>query len=363
MEVVNLLEFLNKTKSLHALEYATCDSRLVNFLDLISVDEQFTQKIDLGLIFYSEKTLDHFVIIDGLARLVSLSLLLHAVCECYKKTSPKNDNAIRTIRTKYLLDGTRTKVRLPKNLQVIYEKILYGERLSGKEKETPMFKLLHSFWTQIKEDKLQASYIFKMLQKITVTLVETGSVNYREVYYSINNDRGLNQLNLIDNYVSELKTNKEWESIKAIYQNKERDIVLFFKDFFQSKFNYKEFDSNRLYEYFENYCKTMRAYMKPKAVFEQIHRYALLYSDLLNVKMPNEVLRQAMIDIKMLEGEDTYAYLLNVYADYVDGSISEATFVEILSTIKEYLHNRKETPNNVSFNELISYLNAFLACK
>ena len=65
----------------------------------------------------------------------------------------------------------------------------------------------------------------------------------------------------------------------------------------------------------------------------------------------------------MHKGEDTYAYLLNIYEDYLDGIITEATLLEILSTIDEYLKNRLKNPNNVSFNELIQYLNAFLTCK
>ena len=65
----------------------------------------------------------------------------------------------------------------------------------------------------------------------------------------------------------------------------------------------------------------------------------------------------------MHKGEDTFAYLLCIYEDYVDGNITEATFLEILQTIDEYLKNRSKTPNAVSFNELIEYLNAFITCK
>ena len=41
-------------------------------------------------------------------------------------------------------------------------------------------------------------------------------------------------------------------------------------------------------------------------------------------------------------GEDTYAYILNIYEDYEDNNISEATFLEILLTIDEYLKKRKK---------------------
>ena len=95
METINLLEFLNNVKNLYALEYATCDGERIDYLDLISRDEQFTVKFDLGLVYTTRTTLNQYIIVDGLNRILSLSLLLHAVCECYKKTTEKNDAAIK----------------------------------------------------------------------------------------------------------------------------------------------------------------------------------------------------------------------------------------------------------------------------
>lgn len=364
MEIVNLLDFLNNAKDLYTLDYASCDHKLVDFLDLMTEDEQFTQRVDLGIVFVKQKTLEQFVIVDGLSRILSLSLLLHAVCECYKKTSQKNDLAIKTIRRKYLLDGSKTKLNLPDSAQVVYEKIIFGERLSGKEKETQMFKLLHSFWSQIKEEGLQAANIFKMLKKVSVTMVDTANVPYRDLYYTLNRtNRNINQMLLIESYLKNFGIISEWESLKRIYNNRQADIEIFFKDFFVTKFNFKTYSSGRLYEIFVNYFETMLQYMSEDILFSKIKHSAKLYYEILNVSIKNEAIKKALIQIKMLNGEDTYAYILNVYEDYIDGNLSEATFIEILSTINEYLRNRTKTPNNVSFNELINYLNAFITCK
>ena len=65
----------------------------------------------------------------------------------------------------------------------------------------------------------------------------------------------------------------------------------------------------------------------------------------------------------MSNSEDTYAYILCIYEDFIDGSITQATFLEILNTINEYTLKRTKIDNNVSFNELINYLNAFITCK
>ena len=363
MEVVNLLDFLNNAKDLYTLDYATCNHDLVNFLDLITEDEQFTQKIDLGIVYVSPKTLDQFVIIDGLSRIVSLSLLLHAVCECYKKTSTKNENAIKTIRQKYLLEGNKTKLKLPADSQKVYEKIIFGERLSGREKETPMFQLLHNFWSQIKEESLQASSIFKMLKKVFVTMVNTDKVPQRDLYYVLNKDlRPINQFALIEDYLKIIGIKSEWDSLKKIY-NGTADLNQFFRDFFITKFNFKEYNQERLYEIFVNYFETMLQYMSEDVLIQKIITSATLYQNILNVNISNENLKRALIKIKMHNGEDTFAYILNIYQDYLENSLSEATFLEILETVDEYLQKRVKTPNNVTFNELINYLNAFITCK
>ena len=363
MKVVNLLDFLNSTKDLFTLSYAQCDRKLINFLDLMIEDEQFTQKIDLGIIFVNQKTFDQYTIVDGLNRLISLSLLLHAVCECYKKTTAQNEKAIKTIRKKYLLNGSKLKLRLSEKDSIIYNKIINGERLSGREKQSPMFVLLHNFWTQIKEEKLQAANIFTMLKKIYVTLVETNNVSKRDLYYKLNSSRKLNQILLIEDYLKENGVKEEWDVIRNKYFPQEDDVILFLKDFFVIKFNYKKFNSERIYESFVNYFETMMQYMPEDLIMKKMKHSAALYCDILNVNFTSDEIKAALINIKKASGEDTYAYILEVYEDYIENNISEVTFIEILNTIAEYLKNRKNSDNNIAFNELIQYLNAFITCK
>ena len=364
MEVVNLLNFLNTSKDLYALDYSSCEHEFVNLLDLIIEDEQFTQKIDLGVVYLKPITLERFTIVDGLSRILALSLVLHAICECYKKTTSKNESAINTIRQKYLINGNDTKLKLPAEEQTVYHKIIFGDKLSGKEKETYMFKLLHQYWCQIKSDGLQATKILKRLSNVYVVMVDINNVSQRDLYYSLNKDkRELNQLALIANYLKNIGLLEEWNNLKKILNNSTADINLFFKDFFITKFNFKEYKQDRLYELFVNYFETMLQYMSEDALISKIKTSAKRYYDILNVSLKNEELKRALIQIKIHKGEDTYPYILNIYEDYLDNSITEATFIEILQTIDEYLKNRLKTPNNVTFNELINYLNTFITCK
>ena len=364
MEVVNLLKFLNSVHDLYALDFARCDRELVNFLDLMTEDEQFTRSIDLGLIYLSQKSIDQYVIVDGLSRIVSLSLLLHAICECYKKTTSQNEKAIKTIRSKYLFSGSKLKLHLQSEDADLYSKIINGERLSGHEKAKPMFILLHNFWTQIKEEKLQAANIFKMLQKINVVYVDSDDISKRDLYYRINkSNRKINQIVLIDDYIKEVGVLPAWEEIKKSYCVEKEDLILFLKDFFITKFNYKQFSTDRLYDSFVNYFETMMQYMSEDSLMKNLKRSAMLYYNILNVNFKNDDIRRAFINIKRHNGSDTYAYILNVYEDFYTGNITESIFIEILNTIDEYLKNRENSGKNIDFNELVQYLNALISFK
>lgn len=364
MKVVNLLEFLNSTKILQTLNCASCDALEVNVLDLLSEEEQFVQSIDLGLVYVQKTTMENAILVDGIQRILSVSLLLHAICECYKKTSIKNDRAIEYIKSNYLMFGDKMRLRLPHDSQLIYEKIVNGERLSGKEKNNPIFIMLHNMWVQIKEQSLQAGDILTMLNKVVITLVDVEYVSLRDVYISLNKDkRELNQFLLLEDFFVHKNLQKGWEVLKSVFSDKEYDLSSFLRDFFVTKFNFKEYSDQKLYEYFVNYYETMLQYISKEDIVQKIINSAKLYRDLVNVNFEDEEIKRAFIKIKMHKGEDTYAYLLNVYQDYIDENITKATFLEILSTIDEYLQNRLKTPNDVSFNELIKYLNAFITCK
>ena len=364
MEVVNLLKFLNNVHDLYTLDVSRCNREMVNFLDLMIEDEQFTRSIDLGLVYLHQRTMDQYTIVDGLSRIVSLSLLLHAICECYKQTTSQNEKAIKTIRSKYLFSGSKLKLHLQEEDAEIDSKIINGERLSGKEKSTPMFILLHNFWTQIKEEKLQAGSIFKMLQKINIVLVDTDEVSKRDLYYRLNkNNRKINQITMIDNYLKENGVLEVWEEIKSSYCVEKDDIILFLRDFFLTKFNYKKFNPERLYESFVNYFETMMLYVSEDVLMNNIKRSAMLYYNMLNVNFKNEDIRHAFINIKRHNGVDTYPYILNVYEDYYTGNITESIFLEILGTIDEYLKNRMVSGKNIDFNELVQYLNSLISFK
>ena len=267
------------------LDYARCCSSLVNYLETMPIEEQFFKNFDVGVFFLKETDYEKYTIIDGASRLLSLSLLLHSICECYKRTTQKNEKAIETIRRKYLLGGKNLKLRLSEPENTIYQKIINGERLSGHEKSTPMFLLMHKYWTIIKENKLQAASIFNTLNKYTVTIANVENVSMRNLYYSLHDKNSLNQLLLIEDYISEKKCIDSWQNVKNSLLNNDEDLILFLNDYFVTKFNIKTYKSEDLYMNFYNYFETMSEYTKPIAVMAQLSKAAKLYSEIINIQM------------------------------------------------------------------------------
>ena len=91
-----------------------------------------------------------------------------------------------------------------------------------------------------------------------------------------------------------------------------------------------------------------------------MHESAVTYNNLLSIEIPDEDIKNKFVEIKFNKGDDTYAYLLEIYEDYQDGNISKETFLEILTAINEYLANRVNSGAKSNFNDLIADLNNLL---
>ena len=303
-----------------------------NVLDLLSEEEQFLQKIDLGIIYLQQSTMDNVVIIDGVQRILSVSLLLHAICECYKKTSIKNDKAIDYIKKNYLKSADKMRLRLHSEEHIIYEKIVNGERLSGKEKKSSVFLMLHKMWTQIKEEQLQASDILNMLNKTSVTIVEVEDVVLRDLYYSLNKEyKNLNQIALIEDYLKSFNLENQWKELISVFSSVEFDLLLFLKDFFVTKFNFNQYSENKIYDYFVNYFETMLQYLSKEEIISKVINLAKLYKDIINVNFSDEDIKRMFINSLKLTSLGVFKRFCK-YSSIVTKISIKVAFVILFST-------------------------------
>ncbi len=365
MELFKSLDFLENSGFLHTLEYAkNClySAKLSNYVfDMFGI----TEKAGIGVIYTKPIKLGEQFIVDGISRLVGLSLFLYAVCECWKNTSERNELIIRKIKSNYILRNDRPKIVLKGANNELYESLLLGERISGKNKKTVIFCTYHEYWTKLKlggydlkdiMDKLDNLYLYN----INLTDMDDSSV--RDLYYNLNIDNTrLNQIALIRDFLKEHDAGYEWAEIEQLFYSNKDYLLMFLRDYLITKYKIKKIPFNSYYLVLKGYVNELRKYKSPSKIIEDMHASAITYNNILNVDIPDEDIKSKFVEIKLNNGNDTYAYLLEIFEDYKDGSISKDTFVEILTAINEYLVTRNVNPGSrTNFNDLIADLNKML---
>lgn len=362
MDTYKVLDYLENTGHLYALEYAKkCmySAKLSNYVfDLFDVAERG----NLGIVYTKPIKPGEHHLVDGLSRLVSLSLFLLAVCECWKNTSERNELIIRKIRAKYLLRNDRPKIILTGKVNKIYESLMLGERISGRDKRSVLFCIYHEYWTKLKLgtysikevlDKLDNLYLFNFV-------LETDDT--RGFYYILNADNpNLNQIGLIRDYLKSNDAAYEWGEIEQLFYNNKDYLLMFLRDYLVTKYKKAKIPYNSYYVVLKDYVQKLKAYKPVSKIVERMHESAITYNNLLSIEIPDEDIKNKFVAIKFNNGDDTYAYLLEIYEDYLDGNITKETIIDILTAVNEYLIDRNS--NNLKrsdFNELISDLNKLL---
>ncbi len=365
MELFKALDFLESTGCLYTLDYAKkylYSSKLSNYIfDMFDIKEC----ANLGVIYTKPIKVGEQYIVDGTSRLIGLSLFLFAVCECWKNTTERNELLIRKIKTNYLLHNGRPKIILKGSNNDIYEPLLLGDRISGKNKKTVIFCTYHEYWTKLKLGNYDLKDIMEKLNRLylyNTNLTSTEFPQIRDFYYFHNIDNPkLNQILLIRDFLKEEEAEYEWSEIEQLFYNNKDYLMMFLRDFLITKYKIKKIPFNSYYLVLKDYVNKLKKYMSVLKIVEGIHKSALTYNSILNVDIEDEDIKNKFIEIKFNKGNDTYAYLLEIFEDYKDGNITKDTFVEILTAVNEYLLNRSVNPSSrTNFNDLIADLNKML---
>ena len=362
MDLYKILEYLEESGHMFALDYAKkClySAKLSNYIfGLFDISERGY----LGVIYTRSIRPGERYIIDGLSRLVSVSLFLLAVCECWKNTSERNELIVRKIKGKYLLKNDRPKIILPEKMNKIYESLLLGERLSGRDKKTILFCIYHEYWTKLKLGKYDLKEIMDKLENLYLYHTDLEVENPREFYYVLNSDNpNLNQIGLIRDFMKENDASYEWSEIEQLFYSNRDYLMMFLRDYLITKYKTARIPNNSYYVVLKDYINHLKKYRPVAKIVEQMHASAITYNNLLSIDIPDESIKNKFVAIKFNKGDDTYAYLLEIYEDYQDGNISKETLLEILTAVNEYLVNRlANNESSTNFNDLITDLNNLL---
>lgn len=354
---VNLLKIINDAPAIYSSEFASLYEEPFDLLDLIIENSDTASKIIVGMMVFEKTSDDSIIVIDGLKRLVAISLLLHSICECYKLTNDKNTKAINKIKQKYLFGKYGTKLQLVDYNKEIYEKIVNYEKLTSEEKDCPIFKTLHDFWVKIKKNNLSANILFKQIKKMDILVMsyDKTEVNDLDLYQFLNfNNKNTDSLKMITSFVKTSSGNNlfMWGEILFLFKSSNLDLLIipFLKNFLTIQKNGTIPNDNDLYMSFKSFYNRINCHRQPVEIFKMIEKAAINFIKLSCADFSNYEIKKLITVINENNMHETYPYLLELMEDYTENRVTDEMLIEILRTIIDYVNEKTENKSNDIFS-------------
>ena len=360
VKTLNLLDILNKSQVLYSTDYSGEFQAPADLLENILENSGSEEPILDGIMFLQKTSSRSYLVVDGIKRIIQFSLLLHALCECYKLTNEKNNHAIELIKKRYLFFGKYTKIHLHGYEKIIYEKLVKYERMTEEEKQHPMFIQLHEYWAKIKMNNISAVKLFNEIKKVNILacVYEDSEIENRDIYQYLNcNNPNIEELLLITDFIKENSKNglKAWYNLLDLYKNAGlKDYFKFFiRDFLTIQRNGIIPKANELYMSFKRYYKRFAPNMNIEDFFKHIEKFAKYYIKILQADFANEEIKSLVSTINEGNMQETYPYLLEVLDDVESGRLTEETLIQLLNTVIAFINEQRSG----NFSSTIDFAN------
>jgi len=362
MEKIGIIDFLSSIRHLHTLEFASPFSFDFNLLSKLIDNDNFDADINLGTFFLSKcDQPDEFIIVDGLNRFISISLIIYFMFEA-NKSGAISSNIKNELLNENLFCNNKPKLLLNNPDFDIYTKIITAKPLSLTEKQSQLFSAAHMYWEQIKNNHLTITKLYKQLHNIKIMLVPVKKEDVCETFYLLNKDnRQLDTVGLLKSFFAYSNYPNYLEDIIHIFDFNNADVCNFLKDYLITKTNNTNFTYSDLFEYLKRYVETMVKYQSLNKTNEDILKAAVLYKRIIDIDFDDINLRNQFIKIKINNGSDAYPFLLELYGDFIDNNISLDTFIALLDTINNFLQDRKNSRLNYPLSNLSAELNKLIS--
>lgn len=373
--IVNISEILSKVQSISSAGfsagYSFDEINASEFFDEVVENASFPSPIFSGILIL-EKSGDNYTIIDGLQRITTINLLLCALCDRYKNTSAKNDEAKNKIMQRFLTHEGEPKLNLITNEQKIYKKILFGKKLTKTELQSNLAKSYNEFLDRIKKHKISGTELFRIISKIQFMLitVEKSEIPIRELYQALNTNKDKPQINLISDFISQKDAESGLVWAKTLKKYKELGdeslIESFIVDFLTIQNDGKVPNKTALYNNFKSYYIRISKYLTAEVIIDNMCKYAQNYLKILKSSFDDFQIKKQMIVLNENNGQDAYPYLMEVMDDLDNGHINKEVFSDILTMINSFVLNRQEesfAEVTLDFASLSKELNKMLVLK
>lgn len=370
--IINVSEILNDAKNLFSAGF----SAGYNF-DEFNAAEYFDGMIENSLsptpifsgILIMVRSGNDLTIVDGLQRLTTISLLLSALCEIYKDTSEKNEEARTKVFERYLVNENEPKLKLTGEEYNIYKKILFSEKLNEYEVSSNLFKTYKSFLHKITEQKITGTQLFNVISKIQfmAIITEDSEISVRELYQALNDNKGRSQVNLISDFIENEDNSLKpvWKKLVNAFKDSGRLLESFIGDFLITRSD-DILNKNNLYNNFKNYYYKISKYQDSQTIIDNIYKYSKYYLKIINSDFENPGIKEQIKILNKNNGKDAYPYLMEVLDDVENSHINTDAFLNILIMINSFMKNRQESSisgMNIDFSRLSKELNKMLILK
>lgn len=373
--IINVSEILNTAKSITSAGftagYSFDEINASEYFDELVESSAYSSPIFSGILIL-EKAENNFTIIDGLQRITTINLLLCALCERYKNTSKKNDEAKNKIQSRYLIVDNEPKLNLASEEQEIYKKILFNQKLNKKELESNLAKTYFEFLNKIKKHRISGTELFRIISKIQFMLItiDKTEVSTRELYQALNNNKNKPQINLITDFINQKDSQAglSWTKIITNYKDLGQiDLIEnFMKDFLTIQNDGKVPNKNALYNNFKSYYIKISKYLTADIIIDNMCKYAKNYLKIIKSDFEDYEIQKQIINLNENNGQDSYPYLMEVLDDLDNGHINKEVFLDILIMINSFVNTRQENQLSevtVDFASLSKELNKMLVLK
>ena len=377
-EETKFLKFLNSPKQLvipiyqrtYSWNLSECEQL---WKDIIKVGKDKTISGHfVGSIVYVEKglyqvsTLPKLLVIDGQQRLTTLSLIISALCDHIKENDLQAELNPEKLTNYYLLNPQeegeeKYKLILTQNDKESYIKIL--EKISFDESSSKVKRNYDYFREQIAKTDLKIIYegILKLI--IIDVSLDREKDNPQLIFESLNSTGlELTQADLIRNYIlMGLEKDKQedlyknyWYPMEKNFGHSENSGLFdrFMRDYLTIKLG-RIPTIKEIYSEFKQYSLNKEI----KEVIQDIFEFSKYFVNVALGKEPDKNVQEIFGDINELKVDVSYPFILKIYSDYVEGTLSKEDLIKILKLIESYVFRRAicGVPTN-SLNKTFSTL-------
>lgn len=371
-EAVEFLAFLNVQKTQfiippyqrsYSWDKEHCE-KLWQDIEKISTNEKIKAHFIGSIVYikddiYHQSSINKLLVIDGQQRLTTLTLLLEALREITNDEIGGFSQA--EIRDYYLINQygkneEKYKLILTQNDKDTLIALIDKDKAQPKETSIKLQSNFDFFKEKLEQNKDKLEAICKGINKLLIIDVslERGKDDPQLIFESMNSTgKDLSQADLIRNYVlmdlAPEEQNGFYEKYWRIMEtefgenfNKDKKEKQSFDYFVRHYLTIKNEGNipnlDKIYESFKEYKQNQN--INTQDLLVDLQRYAHFYCAMAFKKEEDKELYAIFENLKALDCEVAYPFLLELYRDYEENILSKNDFLEILKLIENYILRR-----------------------